>query len=158
MQDTGAVPAGKEAGPAGSRVFAIALVLISLSLVGFLLALVFQWPSDFVLGDKPDSKVTLGDFVPGTVTSIPLAPFGVLVVSTLLVRSRRWWGLLANVVLTLLGCIFVVGGLGEITSDNADVPKAVLVVAGATYVLLGVALVVSGTLDLLGRWRDRTRS
>ncbi len=28
MQDTGAVPAGKEAGPAGSRVFAIALVLI----------------------------------------------------------------------------------------------------------------------------------
>lgn len=142
----------------GRRVFAVALVLISASLAGFLLALVFQWPSDFVLGDEPDSKVTLGDFVPGTVTSIPLVPFAVLVVATLLVRSRRWWGTVANVVLTLIGGVFVVGGLGEITSDNAHVSKAVLVVAGATYVLLGLALVVTGALDLIGRWRDRARS
>lgn len=142
----------------GRRTFAVALVLISLSLVGFLLALVFQWPSDFVLGDQPDSKVTLGDFVQGTVTSIPLAPFAVLVAATLLVRSRRWWGTLANVVLALLGAVFVVGGLGEITSDNAHVPKAVLVVAGATYVLLGLSLVVAGALDLISRWQSRARS
>jgi len=142
----------------GRRVFVVALVLISMSLVGFLLALIFQWPSDFVLGDKPDSKVTLADFVPGTVTSIPLAPFAVLVVVTLLVRSRRWWGTLANVVLTLLGAVFVVGGLGEVTSDNPHVPKAVLVVAGATYVLLGLSLIFTGALDLVGRWRSRTHS
>ncbi len=153
MPGTSAV--GRGAGQ-GRRVFTVGLLLISLSLVGFLLALIFQWPSDFVLGDKPDAKVTLGDFVQGTVTSIPLVPFTVLVVATVLVRSRRWWGTVANVVLTLIGGVFVVGGLGEITSDNAHVPKAVLVGAGATYVLLGLLLVLTGAVDLLGRWRERS--
>lgn len=142
----------------GRRVFPVAATVVVLSLVGFVLALVFQWPSDFVLGEKPDSKVTLADFVPGTVTSIPAAPFAVLVLATLLVRSPRWWGTLANVVLPLLGSVFIVGGLGEITSESADVPRTVLVVAGATYVLLGSALIVTGVLDLVGRWRDRTGS
>jgi hypothetical protein len=142
----------------GQRVFPVAAALIVLSLVGFVLALVFQWPSDFVLGEKADSKVTLADFVPGTVTSIPAVPFAVLVVATLLVRSRRWWGTVANAVLTLLGGVFIVGGLGEITSESADVPKAVLVVAGSLYVLPGAVLVVTGVLDLVARWRSRTRS
>ena len=153
MTDTRA--ASSEAGQ-GRRVFTVAAALIVLSLVGFVLALVFQWPSDFVLGEKADSKVTLADFVPGTVTSIPAVPFAVLVVATLLVRSRRWWGTVANVVLALLGGVFIVGGLGEITSESADVPRAVLVVAGAVYVLLGAALIVTGVLDLVGRWRNRT--
>lgn len=155
MSDAGSVPRGSAAQPGRSGPFAVALLIISLSVIGFALALVFQWPSDFVLGDEPDARVTLGDLVQGTVTSIPLAPFVVLVVCTLLVRSRRWWGALAAVVLTLLGGVFTVGGLGEIASDNANVPKAVLVVAGATYVLLGLTLFVSGIVDLVGRWRSR---
>lgn len=138
------------------RVFAVALAVISLSAIGFVLALIFQWPSDFVLGGEPDSEVTLEDVISGTVTSIPLAPFVVLVVSTLLVRTRRWWGTVATVVLTLLGGLFVVGGLGEITSENANVPKAVLVIAGVLYVLLGLTLLISGALALLAQWRGRT--
>ena len=140
---------------AQQRVFAVALVLIASSVVGFLLALVFQWPSQFVLGEEPDSEVTAADLISGTVTSMPLAPFLVTVVSTVLVRSRRWWGGLAALVLTVLGCVFVVGGLGEITTENADVPQAVLVVAGAAYVLLGSALALSGLHALAQRWRTR---
>jgi hypothetical protein len=161
QQDGGVMPETRAANPEagqGRRVFAVGLLIISLSLLGFVLALIFQWPSDFVLGDEPDAEVTLGDFVPGTVTSIPLAPFAVLVVATALVRGRRWWGVIANVVLTLIGGVFVVGGLGEITSDNPEVPKAVLVVAGATYVSLGLTLVATGALDLVSRWRARARS
>ena len=135
------------------RVFAVAGVIILLSLLGFVLALVFQWPSDFVLGEEPDSEVTLGDFVTGTVTSIPAAPFVVLLISALLVRSQRWWGIAATVVLTLLGGLFVVGGLGEVTSDSTDVPQAVLLVAGVVYVVLGLALLISGTLALVARGR-----
>lgn len=156
MSDFGRVPRASAAEPGRSHPFAVGLLIISLSLIGFVLALIFQWPSDFVLGDEPDARVTLGDLVQGTVTSFPLAPFVVLVVATLLVRSRRWWGTLAPVVLTLFGGVFAVGGLGEIASDNANVTKAVLVGAGATYVLLGLTLFVSGIVDLVGRLRSRS--
>ncbi|MFP5253248.1 MAG: hypothetical protein ACLGH4_05580 [Actinomycetes bacterium] len=155
MADLGSAARGSAAEPGRSRLFAVAVLIIVLSVIGFVLAFLFQWPSDFVLGDEPDARVTLGDLVQGTVTSIPLAPFVVLVVATLLVRSRRWWGTLAAVLLALLGGVFTVGGLGEIASDNANVPKAVLVVAGATYVFLGLTLFVCGIVDLVGRWRSR---
>lgn len=121
--------------------------------IGFILALIFQWPSDVVLGDEPDSKVTLGDVVNGTVTSVPLAPFLVLVICALLVTSPRWWGTAASVVLTLLGGLIMVGGLAEITSENANVPQAVLVVAGALYALLGLALLVSGVMAQVAQLR-----
>lgn len=157
MLDEGPVQVGREAGPQRQRVLAVATALISLSILGFVLALIFQWPSDFVLGAEPDSKVTLGDVVNGTVTSIPLPPFLLLVICALLVRSPRWWGTAATVVLTLLGALFVVGGLGEVTSENANVPRAVLVIAGAVYALLGVMLLVSGVLTLVAQWRGRAR-
>ena len=156
MRDQESVHAEEVAGREGAPVFAAALTLVSVSLVGFLLALIFQWPSDFVLGAEADSRVTPGeDLVAGTVTSIPLVPWLVLVVSALLVRSQRWWGTVAAVVLTLPGGLVIVGGLGEVTSQNAHVPKAVLVVAGATYALLGLALLISGALALFSRVRRR---
>jgi uncharacterized membrane protein HdeD (DUF308 family) len=88
------------------------------------------------------------------VTSIPLAPWIALVVFALLARSRRWWGTLAVVVLCLLGVLFIIGGLGEVfTPPTPYVPRAVLIAAGVVYVLLGVALVVSGVADLTDRVR-----
>lgn len=158
MVSEAAVEAGGVADRRRNRVFAVALVLISMSVVGFMLALIFQWPSDFVLGDEPDANVTLEDVVTGTVTSIPLEPFLLLVVCALLVRSRRWWGTAATVVLTLLGGLFIVGGLGEVTSENANVPQVVLVAAGAVYALLGLTLLVSGVLALVARRRTGARS
>ena len=143
-------------GRARDRVLAVAVVLVAATVVGFVLALVFQWPSDFVLGDEPDTEVTLADVVTGTVTSMPLAPFLVLVVCAALVRSRRAVGTVATVVLTLLGGVFVIGGSGELASDNPEVPRAVLVVAGLLYVLLGLALSASGVAALVDDWWRRT--
>ena len=87
--------------PTTRRLFSVAVLINVLSVVGFILAYVFQWPSEFVIGEVTEHNVTLADIATGTVTSIPLAPWIVLVVATLLARSRRWWGTLAVVVLCL---------------------------------------------------------
>ena len=127
-----------------------------LSVVGFILAYVFQWPSEFVIGEVTEHNVTLADIATGTVTSIPLAPWIVLVVFTLLARSRRWWGTLAVVVLCLLGVVFMIGGYGELsTPPTPYVPRAVLVMAGVVYCVLGLSLLVTGVIDLIDRVRPR---
>lgn len=90
----------------------------------------------------------------GTVLAIPLFPWIALVVFALLARSRRWWGTVAVVALTLLSTLFIFGGLGEaFASDTPFVPRAVLIAASVIYGGLGSALVVTGLLDLWDRFR-----
>ena len=130
-----------------------ALALVAASVIGYLLALVFQWASTFTL-TTVDTTVDADELVSGTVTSIPLPPLVLLVVAALLVRSRRWWGAAAAVVLTLLGVLFTIGGLGEITSENPEVGRAVLVVAGVVWMLLGLSLLAAGGLAVADRVRS----
>ncbi len=142
--------------PTTRRLFSVAVLINVLSVVGFILAYVFQWPSEFVIGEVTEHNVTLADIATGTVTSIPLAPWIVLVVVTLLARSRRWWGTLAVVVLCLLGVVFTIGGYGELsTPPTPRVPRAVLVMAGVVYCVLGLSLLVAGVIDLIDRVRPR---
>ena len=142
--------------PTTRRLFSVAVLINVLSVVGFILAYVFQWPSEFVISEVTEHNVTLADIATGTVTSIPLAPWIVLVVVTLLARSQRWWGTLAVVVLCLLGVVFMIGGYGELsTPPTAYVPRAVLVMAGVVYCVLGLSLLVAGVLDLVDRVRTR---
>jgi hypothetical protein len=96
--------------PTTKRLLSVAVSISMVSALGFVLAFVFQWPSHFVLGDVEDSRVTLQDLVAGTPASIPLTPWVVLVVATLLASSRRWWGTIGVIVLGLLGMVFVLGG------------------------------------------------
>lgn len=143
--------------PTTRRLVSLGTLIIVLSLVGFVLALIFQWPSQFTLDPAADSTVTFGDFVQGTVTSIPLIPMIVLAIATALAASRRWWGTLGVVLLALIGPVFVLGGLGEAFSEpTPDVPRAVVVVAGAIYVLLGVSLLAFAIIDLIDRVRNRS--
>ena len=89
-------------------------------------------------------------------TSIPLAPWIALALFALLARSRRWWGTLAEVVLCLLGVLLIIGGLGEVfTPPTPYVPRAVLIAAGVVYVVLGLALLLSGIADLIDLVRAR---
>ena len=142
--------------PSTRRLFSVAVLINVLSVVGFILAYIFQWPSEFVIGEVTEHNVTLADIATGTVTSIPLAPWIVLVVVTLLARSRRWWGTLAAVVLCLLGVVFMIGGYGEVsTPPTPYVPRAVLVMAGVVYCALGLSLLVAGVIDLIDRVRTR---
>jgi O-antigen/teichoic acid export membrane protein len=138
------------------RLFSVCVLIFVVSVVGFILAFTFQWPSEFVIGGQNDTKVGADDLVEGTVTSIPLAPWIALSVFALLARSRRWWGTLAVVVLCLLGVVFIIGAFGEaLTPPTPYVSRAVLVAAGIVYGLLGLALVLLGILDLIDRVRAR---
>lgn len=133
----------------------VATLLSIVSLVGFALCLIFQWPSRFVIGQAVQSKVTLGSLVTGTVLSPPLAPWVILIVSALLATSERWWGTVAIVVLSVLGVVFTIGGWGEAFGPpNPAVPRAVLLVGGIVWMVLGLSLATFGVRALLARRRS----
>jgi hypothetical protein len=147
--------------PTTRRLFSVCVLLFVASVVGLVLALIFQWPAQLTRtpegGDLGNLTVTAGESVAnGTVTSLPLFPWIALTVFALLARSHRWWGTIAVIVLCLLGALFVFGGLGEAFAPSTPyVPRAVLVAAGVVYGGLGLALVLSGIADLIDRVRAK---
>jgi hypothetical protein len=141
------------------RLFSVAVLIFIASVVGLVLALIFQWPAQLG-GGSGRPNITAGELVAnGTVTSLPLYPWIALTVFALLARSRRWWGTIAVVVLCLLGALFIFGGLGEAFAPSTPfVPRAVLIAAGVVYGGLGIALVLSAIADLIDRARTRRES
>jgi hypothetical protein len=141
--------------PTTQRLFSVAVLIFAVSVVGLILAVIFKWPTQFDGSGNPN--VTAGEAIAGdTVTSLPLFPWIALAVFGLLARSRRWGGTLAVLVLSLLGALFVLGGLGEAFAPSSPyVSRTVLVAAGVVYVLLGFSLLLSGAADLIDRARVR---
>ncbi len=147
-----------EVRPTTRRLVSVAAFIWVLSIVGFVLALIFQWPAQFVIGE-PDPNVTLGDFFQGTVTSIPMVPWLALGLFALLATSRRWWGTVGVVGLCLLGVVFTFGGMNEaFAPPTPHVSRTVLVVAGVLYGILGLSLLLSGIAELVDRTRVRQSS
>ena len=138
------------------RLLSVCVLIFIASVVGLVLALIFQWPAQLG-GSSGRPNVTAGELVAnGTVTSLPLFPWIALTVFALLARSRRWWGSIAVVVLCLLGALFIFGGLGEAFAPSTPyVPRAVLIAAGVVYGGLGLALVLSSISDLIDRVRTK---
>lgn len=135
------------------RVVAVGTATFVISLLGLVLALVFEWPTQF--DGSGAATVTMDELVTkGTATSIPFAPWVALGVFTTLARSRRWWGTVAVVLLCLLGPLFVIGGMGEAFAPaNPYVSRAVLVTSGVVAAGLGLTLLASGVADLVDRRR-----
>lgn len=144
--------------PSTKCLVSVAALTFAVSLVGAVLALIFQWPTQLDGSGSPN--VTAGEFITGgTATSIPLFPWIALGVFALLARSRRWWGTLAVVGLCLLGPLFVIGGMGEAFAPPTPyVPRLALVVSGLVYGFLGLSLLLAGILDLVDRARARRTS
>ncbi len=142
--------------PTTRRLFSVAVLIFIASVVGLVLALIFQWPAQLG-GGSGNPNITAGELVAnGTVTSLPLYPWIALTVFASLARSRRWWGTIAVVALCLLGALFIFGGLGEAFAPSTPyVPRAVLIAAGVVYGGLGLALALSGIADLIDRVRAR---
>jgi len=141
--------------PTTRRLVSVAVLISAVSALGFVVAFVFQWPSHFVIGEVEDARVTLRDLVVGTPASIPLMPWSVLIVATFLASSRRWWGTIGVVVLSLLGMVFVIGGWGEAFGPpNPEVPRTVLLASGALNAFLGLSLSLCAVLDLIDRVRS----
>ena len=75
--------------PTTRRLVLIAALIFVVSTVGLVLAIIFQWPTQFDGSGNPN--VIAGEAVAGdTVTSLPLFPWIALAVFGLLARSRRW--------------------------------------------------------------------
>jgi hypothetical protein len=145
--------------PTTRRLVSVAGLIFIASVVGLVLALIFQWPAQLG-GDSGNPNITPGELVAnGTVTSLPLGPWIALTVFALLARSRRWWGKLTVVVLSLLGALFIFGGLGEAFAPPTPyVPRVVLIAAGVVYGGLGLALLLSGIAELIDRVRAGRRT
>ncbi len=141
--------------PTRRRLVLIAALIFVVSTVGLVLAIIFQWPTQFDGSGNPN--VTAGEVVTGgTATSIPLGPWVALAVFAFFARSRRWWGTLGVVALCLLGAIFIIGAFGEAFAPSTPyVPRSVLVGAGVVYGALGLSLVLSGIAELVDRARAR---
>ena len=141
--------------PTTRRLVGVALLLFAVSLVGAVLALIFQWPTQFDGSGRP--TITLREFIlQGTATSIPVIPWLALDGCAVLARSRRWWGTIAVVALCLLAVPFVIASLGEaFAPDTPHVPRAVLVTSGVVGGLLSVLLLALDISDLLDRIRTR---
>ena len=143
--------------PTTRRLVSVAALILIVSITGFVLAVIFDWPGLARFGGAPSQNVTLSDIVQGTLTSIPLPPMIALAVFAVLARSRRWWGTLAVVALCLLGVLFFFAALAEV-QPNPYVPRVVLVGAVVAYSILGLLLVLSGVIDLIDRARQRRRA
>ncbi len=136
------------------RLVAVSVLILAVSLAGAVLAYIFGWHTQ--LGsDNPN--LTIGELAArGSVTSIPLAPLIALAVFTFLARSRRWWGTLAVVGLCLLALVFVAASVAEVEAPFVpSYPRAVLLVSVTVYILLALALLLSGLLELVDRARTR---
>src|SRR5918994_7943935 len=92
--------------PTTRRVFSVAVLIFISSVVGLVLALIFQWPAQLGGGSGKPNITARKLVANGTVTSLPLYPWIALTVFALLARSQRWWGSIAVVVLCLLGALF----------------------------------------------------
>ena len=145
--------------PPTRRLFLVAVLINVVSVVGLVLALIFQWPAQLG-GGSGNPNITAEELAAnGTVTSLPLYPWIALIVFALLARSRRWWEAIAVVVLCLLGAFCIFGGLGESFAPSTPYfPRAVLIAAGVVYGGLGLALVLLGIADLIDRVRARRQA
>lgn len=142
--------------PTTRRLISVAVLVLGVSIAGFILGAIFYWPSQVVLDSSAGHNRTAGNPVQGNVTSIPLPPMVALAVFAFLASSRRWWGTLAVVVLCLLGVLVIFGALGEgFTPPSPYVPRAVLIATAVVYSLLGLSLLLSGMADLVDRVRVR---
>ena len=142
--------------PTTRRLVSVSVLILGISVAGFILGAIFYWPSQVVLDSSAGHNVTAGNPIQGNVSSIPLPPMIALAVFAFLAPSRRWWGTLAVVVLCLLGVLFIFGALGEVfTPPSPYVPRVVLVATATVYSLLGVSLLLLGIADLVDRVRVR---
>jgi hypothetical protein len=128
--------------PTTRRLVSVAALMLAMSVIGFILAVIFDWPGWARLSGRPSPTVTVSDIMQGTLTSIPLPPMIALAVFIILARSRRWWGTLAVVALCLLGVLFF-ATLAEV-QPNPYVPLAVLVGAIAVYGILSLSVGLVG--------------
>jgi hypothetical protein len=134
-----------------ARFTTVPLPTLVLSTVGAVVAIADRLPAEF--GGPGDPNNVAGEFLSrGTALSPPLVPMVLQVVFTVLATARRrWWGTLGVAGLTLLGLLYLIGGLGEgFWPDRFNLFEKLLQFLGLVSALLMLGL---GLLALLPRRR-----
>ena len=137
------------------------LVPISALLLGFLLIITVVsidhgWTAEF--GDVGNPDDVSGEWVTrGTLFTPPLAPMIAQAVLTALgLMKRRAWQVVAGAGLALVGCLYVVGGLGEPLDPVAsDVNVGVSALLRITGLVGALALVAAGFATVVAALRNR---
>lgn len=140
--------------PTTRMVLSISILFLVVSIVGAIISIAAGWPAQFGGPGDPDNVAS--EFVyRGTALAAPLFPIIVLlVVFNLLVLSQRWWGTVGVVGLCLLAVLMFIGSLGEAFAPHTPaVPRLALVISGVVGVVLSVALLGSGVMELIDRGR-----
>jgi hypothetical protein len=119
-----------------------ALAFFAYAALAAIVSILLGWPAQF--GGRGDpAQVAVEFVVRGTATAPPLLPLIALGVAGWSARFAGRWGLLAAGVLSILGVLFVVGGLGEILApEPTTAPRPVLIVGGLVAAFGGALLTV----------------
>ncbi len=130
-------------GPAHTRLFVFALVVLIANVLAATLAVAVNWPSQFggVVGTDAGQEWPSR----GTAISAPLAPAVCFILVAILVRRGSWVGWLGIALAFLTGALVLVGGMGELIAEPTDnVPRAVLVASGVLWGVIAAIFVVLG--------------
>jgi hypothetical protein len=138
------------------------LVPISALLLGFWLiitvvAIDHGWAAEFP--DVGNSNDVSGEWLTrGTLFTPPLAPMVAQAALTALAfLKRRVWRVVAGAGLALVGCLYVVGGLGEPFDPAAsDVNAGVSALLRVTGLVGALALVAAGVATAVAAVRERS--
>ena len=131
------------------RVAVIGAFVLSFQLIATVVAVVMNWPAQFG-GVGTDARAEF--LTRGTAISAPGLPLVVLAVGSWLATRRDRWGTVGVVLVGLVALLTTVGGLGEaLAPATPNVSKEVLVVSGATSVVLAILMLAAVVVELADR-------
>ena len=131
----------------------IAVAIIGVTVVGAILAIALDLPSQFVIGDAQSGDLGIEVIWQGSAVSAPLPPIIVIVVGALLGMRTGVARIIGLVLLMLAGLMMVVGVVGEFTSDTSftDLRQVLFVIFNATYGVLAASLALSSLRAIFDR-------
>ena len=131
------------------RVAVVGAFVLSIQLIATVVAVVMNWPAQFG-GVGTDARAEF--LTRGTAISAPGLPLVVLAVASWLATRRDRWGTVGVVLVGLVALLTTVGGLGEaLAPATPNVSKEVLVVSGATSVVLAILMLAAMVVELADR-------
>ncbi len=137
------------AGRPRPRAWQAAAGVLVLNPIAALVAMATDWRARF---DPPPDQGSVASELAlnGSAISAPIAPLALLTACALLARRQDRWRVLGLVGIALIGLVFIVAAIGEITASPSEhTPQAVLIFAGILSSTIGAALLTLAVLDLV---------
>lgn len=131
----------------------IGLVIVGLTVIGAIIAIVFDIPSSFVIGEAQSGELGMEVIWQGSAISAPFPPIIAIAIGIFLALRTGKARTAGLVLLTLAGAMMLLGVVGEFSGDTLfdGFRQGLFVVFNALYGTLAVALFVSSLLAIFRR-------